>query len=38
MLLLQPFDVVTNLSKYQLNVEEIDLLKNGLEFLIHQDF
>ena len=34
MLPLQPDDVVTNLSKYQLNEDEIALLKNGLEFSI----
>ena len=31
-------DVVTNLSKYRLNVGEIDLLKNGLEFSIPPRF
>ena len=34
MLPFELYDVVTNLSKYQLNVDEMDLLKNGLEFLI----
>ena len=32
MLPFEPYDVMTNLSKYQLNVDEMDLLKNGLEF------
>ena len=30
----EPYDVVPNLSKDQLNVKEMDLLKNGLEFSI----
>ena len=34
MLPFEPYNVLTNLSKYQLNVEEMDLLKNGLEFSI----
>ena len=34
MLPLQPDDVVTNLSQYQLNEDEIGLLKIGLEFSI----
>ena len=28
----QPEDIITNLSDYRLNTEEIDLLKNGLNF------
>ena len=28
----EPYDVVTNLSKYQLNADEMDLLKIGVEF------
>ena len=38
MLPFEPYDVVTNLSKYQLNADEIDLLKNGLEFSIAPKF
>ena len=38
MLPFEPYDVVTNLSKYQLNVDEMDLLKNGLEFSITPRF
>ena len=38
MLPFQPYDVATNLSKYQLNVDAMDLLKNGLEFSISPRF
>ena len=38
MLPFEPYDVVANPSKYQLNVGEMDLLKNGLEFLIPSKF
>ena len=31
---IQVEDIITNLSKYWLNSEEIDLLKNGLNFSI----
>ena len=34
MLTFEPYDVVTDLSKYQLKVDEMDLLKNCLEFSI----
>ena len=34
MLPFEPYDVVTDLSKYQLKVDEMDLLKNCLEFSI----
>ena len=34
MLPFQLYDVLRNLSKYQLNVDEMDLSKNGLEFSI----
>ena len=34
----EPYDAVTNLSKYRLNVGEMDLLKNGLEFSIPPRF
>ena len=34
----EPYDVVTNLSKYQLSVNEMDLLKSGLEFSIPPRF
>ena len=34
----EPCDVVTNLSKYHLNADEMDLLKNGLEFSIPPKF
>ena len=34
MLPFELYDVVTNLSKDQLNVKEMDLLKNGLKFSI----
>ena len=38
MLPFQPYDVVTNLYKYQLNEDEMDLLKNGLDFSIPPRF
>ena len=38
MLPFEPYDVVANPSKYQLNVGEMDLLKNGLEFSIPSKF
>ena len=38
MLPFEPYDVVTNLSKYQLNADEMDLLKNSLEFSIPPNF
>ena len=38
MLSYQPYDVLTNLSKYQLNEDEMDLLKNGLDFSIPPRF
>ena len=38
MLPFQPYDVVTNLSKYHLNEDEMDLLKNGLDFSIQPRF
>ena len=38
MLRFQPYNVVTNLSNYQLNRDEMDLLKNGLEFLMPPRF
>ena len=38
MLPFEPYDAVTNLSKYRLNVGEMDLLKNGLEFSIPPRF
>ena len=38
MLPIEPYDVVTNLSKYQLSVDKMDLLKNGLEFSIPPKF
>ena len=38
MLPFEPYDIVTNLSKYQLNADEMDVLKNGLEFSIPPKF
>ena len=38
MLPFEPYDAVTNLSKYQLNADEMDVLKNGLEFSIPPKF
>ena len=38
MLRFEPYDVVTNLSKYQLNVGEMELVKNGLELSIPPKF
>ena len=38
MLPFEPYDIVTNLSKYQLNTDEMDLLKNGIEFSIPPKF
>ena len=38
MLPFEPYDAVTSLSKYRLNVGEMDLLKNGLEFSIPPRF
>ena len=38
MLPFQPYDVVSNLSKYQLNEDEMDLLKNGLDLSIPPRF
>ena len=38
MLPFQPYDVVTNLSRYQLNEFEMDLLKNGLDLSIPPRF
>ena len=38
MLPIEPYNVVTNLSKYQLSVDKMDLLKNGLEFSIPPKF
>ena len=34
----QLHDIVTNLSKYQLNEDEMDSLKNGLDFSISPKF
>ena len=34
----QADDIITNLSDYRLNTEEIDLLKNGLNFSIPPKF
>ena len=34
----EPYDAVTNLSKYRLNVGEMDLVKNGLKFSIPPRF
>ena len=38
MLPVQSYDVVTNLSKYRLDKDEMDLLKNGLDFSIPPRF
>ena len=38
MLPFQPCDVATNLSKYQLNMDAMDLLKNGVEYSISPRF
>ena len=38
MLPFEPHDAVTNLSKYQLNMDEMESLKNGLEFSIKPKF
>ena len=38
MLPFEPHDAVTNLSKYQLNMDEMEPLKNGLEFSIKPKF
>ena len=38
MLRFEPYDVVTNLSKCQLNLGEMDLVKNGLELPIPPKF
>ena len=38
MLPFQPNDVMANLSKYQLNEDEMDLLKNDLDFSISPRF
>ena len=38
MLLFEPYGVVTNLSKSQLDEDEMDLLKNGLDFSIPDFF
>ena len=38
MLPFQLYDIVTNLSKYQLNEDEMDSLKNGLDFSIPPRF
>ena len=38
MLSFEPYDVVTNLSEYQLNMDKMDLLKNRLDVSISPRF